>query len=72
MGYSKGVLELSFQTMDQKDTMVLRIDYNRRDRFNMSLKSHSSMMIIGITFLKGHSIGYEDTGVHRIMTFDYI
>ena len=73
MSYSKGVLELSFQTMDQKDTMVLRIDYNRRDRFNAQvLKSHSSMMIIGITFLKGHSIGYEDTGVHRIMTFDYI
>jgi len=30
------------------------------------------MMIIGITFLKGHSLGYEDDGAQRIMTFDYI
>lgn len=73
MSYNKGVLEMSFKTEDQTDTMVLRIDYNRRDRFNAQvLKSHSNMMIIGITFLKGHSIGYEDDGTQRIMTFDYI
>ena len=73
MSYNKGVLELSFRTIDQKETMTLRIDYDRRDRFNAQvLKSHSDMIIVGITFLQGHSIGFEDDGTHRIMTFDYI
>ena len=72
--HSKGVLELSFKTMDQTDTMRLRLDYDRSDRFNAQvLKSHlPTMVIVGITFLKGHSLGFIDDDTTRIMTLDHI
>ncbi|MBD52821.1 MAG: hypothetical protein CL450_05945 [Acidimicrobiaceae bacterium] len=70
----KGVLALTFTTMDQNDQVTLRLDYDRRDKFNAQvLKGHSQdMLIIGITFLKNHSLGFEDDGQTRVMTLDYL
>lgn len=69
----RGVLALTFTTMDQDDEITLRLDYDRRDRFNAQvLKGHSDMLIIGITFLKNHILGFEDDGQSRVMTLDYL
>ena len=69
----KGVLALTFRTLNQDDEITLRLDYDRRDKFNAQvLKSNSNLLIIGITFLKNHSLGFEDDGNTRVMTLDYI
>ena len=69
----KGVLALTFTTLDQEDEITLRLDYDRRDKFNAQiLKSRSDLLIIGITFLKDHSLGFEDNGQTRVMTLDYL
>ena len=72
--YSRGVLELAFKTIDHAETMRLRMDYDRRDRFNAQvLKSHlPTMIIIGITFLKGYALGFVDDDTRRVMTLDHL
>ena len=56
-----------------QEKVTVRVDYNMNDRFNNQiLKSHSStLLIIGITFLKNHVLGFVDDGTSRIMTLDY-
>ena len=71
--YAKGVLALTFRTIDQDDEITLRLEYDRRDKFNAQvLKSNSDLLIIGITFLKNHALGFEDDGQTRVMTLDYL
>ena len=69
--YNKGVMALTFDTLNGDDSMTLRVDYDRRDRFNAQvLRSHGELLIIGITFIAGHTLGFEDDGTRRIMTMD--
>ena len=71
--YNKGAMALTFDTLNGDDSMTLRIDYDRRDRFNAQvLRSHGELLIIGITFIAGHTLGFEDDGTRRIMTMDFM
>lgn len=70
--HAKGVLAVTFRTMDQEDEITLRLDYDRRDKFNRQVLKGSNLLIIGITFLKDHALGFEDDGTNRVMTLDYL
>ena len=63
-----GKLSLTLESQSGHD-VVLDFDYNRRNNPNAQvLKSKSnSMMIIGVTFLIGHAIGFEDHGNFRVL-----
>jgi len=71
--YSKGTLSLDFTSLAQ-EKVTIRLDYDLKDRFNNQiLKSGgSSMIIVGITFLQNHSLGFVDDGNSRIMTLDFL
>ena len=68
-----GKLSLTLESQSGHD-VVLDFDYNRRNNQNAQvLKSKSnSMMIIGVTFLIGHAIGFEDHGNFRVLTLDFL
>jgi len=70
--HAKGTFAIDLTSLAQEKVTV-RVDYNMNDRFNNQiLKSHSStLLIIGITFLKNHVLGFVDDGTSRIMTLDY-
>lgn len=70
---SQGRLSLTLQSVSGHD-VVLDFDFDRSDRQNRQvLRSHSnSMVIIGVTFLVGKAIGYEDHGSYRLLTMDFL
>ena len=70
--HKKGTLSLDFTSLKQEKVTV-RLDYNLLDKFNNQiLRSPSSaLLIVGITFLKNHILGFVDDGNSRIMTLDF-
>ena len=73
MQSSYGKLSMTLKSKDDKD-VVLNFDYNRRNNQNAQvLRGRSnSMIIVGVTFLIGHALGFEDHGSHRILTLDFL
>ena len=72
--YRQGVLSFELKTIDDQ-TVTIRLDYDLSNGFNNQiLRSKSNLLVVGITFMKGHALGYEDVGHSqpRIMTLDFM
>jgi predicted aspartyl protease len=70
---SRGKLSITLKSQSGHD-VVLDFDFDRANRQNAQvLKSHSdSLLIIGVTFLVSHALGFEDHGSHRVFTLDFL
>ena len=71
--FSKGKLSVTLRAQSGQ-SVELDFDYDRNNNQNAQVLKGSSneLLIVGVTFLIGHSIGYEDHGSFRVLTLDFL